>query len=337
MSENTVASPRFARVRALLYVVAALAIGAVLIIAMTWFVVGSAPRSQAIAVSADVRVSEFAALPDDDAYPAALAIDAEGTLYTGSYQSGALWSINPAGDIREIAGSRGRIGSVTGLDVDADGALIILDRIAPLEAKGAIIWRYAESQLEFIVEIPNDEALGVTLPDDIAVDDGGRIYVSDRAGKIMRYSIAGEHLGIWWSADCRIDCEPTGLAWDHAKDALLITDSESDAIYRVDAANGAAGDVSRIFVDRDDSGFGLDGIIATATGEVYVTLLAWNRVARLEDGELVELAKDFRGASDIAYDAASERLYVANWNQFSLGFGTRPQLPFALDVIDLSP
>ena len=75
----------------------------------------------------------------------------------------------------------------------------------------------------------------------------------------------------------------------------------------------------------------------TATGEIYVTLLAWNRAARLAEGELIELAKDFRGASDLAYDAASERLYVTNWNQFGLGFGTRPQLPFALDVIALSP
>ena len=226
---------------------------------------------------------------------------------------------------------------MTGLDVAADGALIILDRIAPLDAKGAIIWRYAEGRLEFIVEVPNDERSGVLLPDDIAVDDDGRIYVSDRAGKIVSFSMAGERLGIWWRADCRVDCAPTGLAWDHANGALLITDSEIDAVFRIDAANGAAGDVSRIFIDRDDKGFGLDGITVTAAGEIYVTLLAWNRAARLRDGELVELAKDFRGASDIAVDAASERLYVTNWNQFSLGFGTRPQLPFALDVIDLSP
>jgi len=49
------------------------------------------------------------------------------------------------------------------------------------------------------------------------------------------------------------------------------------------------------------------------------------------------LARDFRGASDVTYDADSDRLFVSNWNQFSLGFGTRPQLPFALDVIGLSP
>ena len=67
MTDPAAESQRFPRARALLFVIAALAIGAVLIIAMTWFVVGSAPRSQAIAVSADVTVSEFTTLPDEDA------------------------------------------------------------------------------------------------------------------------------------------------------------------------------------------------------------------------------------------------------------------------------
>ena len=75
----------------------------------------------------------------------------------------------------------------------------------------------------------------------------------------------------------------------------------------------------------------------TPEGEIFLALLAWNRVAKLQDGKLAILARDFRGSSDVAYDANSDRLFVTNWNQFSLGFGTRPQLPFALDVIDLSP
>jgi hypothetical protein len=45
------------------------------------------------------------------------------------------------------------------------------------------------------------------------------------------------------------------------------------------------------------------------------------------------LAKDFRGASDLAYDPARRRLYISNWNQFGLAFGTRPQLPFAIDMM----
>lgn len=336
MTESQAKPARYARTRALLFLVASLAIGALLIVAMTWFVIGSAPRAQAVAVAAGITVSEYVALPDNDAYPAALAIGSDGTLYTGSYQSGALWMISRGGDISEIPGSRARIGSVTGLDSAPDGTLYILDRITPLDAKGAVLWRYADGRLDALLEISD-----LALPEDIAVDSAGTIYLSDRkTGAVWAYAPASEALAVFWQLPCGETCAATGLAYDPAHDALLITDSESDIVYRVAASAasfGAAGRAERLFIDEADSGYGMDGITATPDGEIYIALLAWNRVAKLEDGKLVMLARDFRGASDVAYDAASDRLFVSNWNQFSLGFGTRPQLPFALDVIDLAP
>ncbi len=328
---------RFARTRALLFLAASLAIGALLIVVMTWFVIGSAPRAQAVAVASGITVSEYVALPDDDAYPAALAIGGDGRLYTGSYQSGALWAISRDGVLSEIPGSRERIGSVTGLDAAPDGALYILDRITPLDAKGAVVWRYADGELKAVVDIPNDEAKGLVLPEDIAVDSAALIYISDRkTGRVWRYTAGGEAIGLFWQMPCGETCAATGLAYDPAHDALLITDSETDAVFRV-AVNDSAGRAEVIYVDEADSGYGMDGITISPEGEIYIALLAWNRVAKLQDGELIMLARDFRGASDVAYDADTDRLFVSNWNQFSLGFGTRPQLPFALDVIDLSP
>lgn len=336
---------RFPRLRALLLLLLALAIGVVLIAAMTWFVIGSAPRSQAVALAEGVRVAEFAALPDDDAYPAALAIDADGTLYSGSYQTGALWSISPAGDVREIRGSRERIGSVTGLDIAPDNRLYILDRIAPLNAEGAVVWRYAKGELDRLFEIQAAAFFGNVLPDDIAVDSAGRIYISDRLGHVLRYSAAGEPMGeepmsengaaYWWLAPCNKQCEITGIAYDRANDALLIADPAAEAVYRVKITDGSAGDSATLIrAAEEKSDYGFDGIALSPSGNIYLALLNWNRVAGLEAGELVMLAKDFRGASDIAYDAARDRLYVTNWNQFGLAFGTRPQLPFAIDVIE---
>ena len=337
MTETDEKPTRFTRARALLFLLASLAIGALLIVVMTWFVIGSAPRTQAVAIDESITVREFVALPDDDAYPAALALGPDGTLYTGSYQSGALWSISREGAISEIEGSRDRIGSVTGLDVAPDGALLVLDRVSALDAKGAVIWRYAEGELSTIVEIPHDEEIGVVLPEDIAVDGAGTVYISDRkTGRVWRYAADGENLGIWWQLPCADVCAATGLAYDPANDDILVTDSEANAIYRVSLNDGANTDVLLV-ADENDKGFGLDGIAVTPAGEVYVALLGWNRVARLQDGELVMLAREFRGASDLAYDKMTDRLFVTNWNQFSLGFGTRPQLPFAVDVIELSP
>jgi sugar lactone lactonase YvrE len=330
----------FTRFRALLALLIALLIGAVVIIAMTWWVVGSAPRSQAVAEREGVSVSEFAALPDEDAYPAALAIAADGTVYTGSYQSGALWSISPEGAVSEIADSRERIGSITGLDLAPDGALYILDRLDALESKGAALWRYHAGHLSSIAQIPADPAIGLLLPDDIAVDSAGLIYISDRdPARVWRYSSGGENLGIFWRPPAGEAAAPTGLAYDARRKSILISDSAQDALYRVPASASelanAIDSTETLFKDRARKGYGFDGVDVTPGGEIYLALLAWNRAARLENGELQLLARDFRGASDLVYDATRHRLIVTNWNQFSLGFGTRPQLPFALDAVAL--
>ena len=342
MPESDSNPSSFTRFRALLALLITLLIGAVVMVAMTWWVVGSAPRSQAVAEREGVSVSEFAALPDEDAYPAALAIAGDGTVYTGSYQTGALWAISPDGDVSEIAESRSRIGSITGLDIAPAGDLLILDRIAALESKGAIVWRYQAGELTSVVQIPAEPTIGLQLPDDIAVDSAGQIYISDREpARVWRYSGDGENLGLFWRPPAGAEAAPTGLAYDPGRDAILISDSAQDAVYRVPAGAAdlatASAATETLFNDQGRNGYGFDGLDVSPSGEVYLALLAWNRAARLHKGELQMLARDFRGASDLVYDAANHRLIVANWNQFSLGFGTRPQLPFALDVIDLDP
>ena len=239
---------------------------------MTWFVIGAAPRSQAVAIADGLSVAEFTTLPDDDAYPAALAIDADGALYTGSYHSGALWSISPDGDAREIAGSRERIGAVSGLDIAPDGALLILDRIAPLDATGALVWRYVDGELTRLFEIQSEAFFGNVLPDDIAVDAAGRIYISDRLGHVLRYSEAGAPLGwdseaYWWLAPCRDVCEITGIAYDRANDALLIADPAAEAVYRVRTTAGLPGDFTTLLRGADlKQDFGFDGIAVSAGG-----------------------------------------------------------------------
>jgi sugar lactone lactonase YvrE len=344
--EQTKEQPsNFTRLSALLFLVGTVMVGALVIVLITWWVVGSAPRSTAIVIDESVTVDEYITLPDDDAYPAALAITDEGMLYTGSYKTGAIWSITSDGFITEIAEARDQIGAVSGLDIAPDGALIILDRIDALDTQGAIIWRYADGELSTIVKIPSDETIGIVLPDDIAVDDAGFIYITDRdPARVWRYTVAGVNQGVWWTpataSDNTADA-PTGLAYDAMNNAILITGSEQDTIYRVSATSADLGEAldntEILYVDSPANGYSMDGITVTASGEIYVALLGWNRVARLIDNELIMLARDFRGSSDVAYDSDKDALFVTNWNQFSLGFGTSPQLPFALDIVDLSP
>ncbi len=330
MTETDAKPTRRTRLRALFFLLLALLIGTALIVAMTWFVVGSAPRSRSLAVAENVLVREFATLPGDEAYPAALALAQDGTLYSGSYATGALWAIDLAGTVREISKADEQIGSVSGLDT-ADGALYILDRVTPLDAQGAVVWRYEAGSLESVVEIPPDRVDGVMLPDDIAVDRDGIIYISDRnPPRVLRYSDSLRSFETFWQPD-DISAAPTGLAYDSFRHALLVTDSANDAIFRVPVDAAAATEL--LFADLDERGYGFDGIDVAPDSDVYLALLGWNRAARLQNGELLMLARDFRGASDVALDAGRARLYVTNWNQFSLGFGTRPQLPFAIDVV----
>ena len=83
---------------------------------------------------------------------------------------------------------------------------------------------------------------------------------------------------------------------------------------------------------------GFDGVTVTPNGDIYVAALGQNGVARVAGGELTYIAGLFRGASDVDYSAAIDSLYVTNWNQTPLVIpGDQPQLPFALDIIDLSP
>lgn len=306
----------------------------------------NAPRTLAVPLVVDVTIEEFVQLPDEDAYPAALAIAVDGTLYTGSYVSGVIWIISPDGTIDEKGGSREFIGSVSGITVADDGAVYILDRIDPLESEGAIIWRSVEGELEEIARFSNDPQSGLVLPDDIALDVAGNIYISDfGADRVWRLDANGDNAEIWWTppeADS-LEIAPIGLAYHPVDDAILVTDPIQNTIYSVPvAADDPVAETEIIYSTTsatDQPGF--DGITVTSAGDIFVAGLGVNRVGQLIDGELNYIAGGFRGASDVAYDETRNLLYVTNWDQSHLQptqflafrVDTDPRLPFALDVI----
>ncbi|MCS7070107.1 MAG: hypothetical protein NZM00_01265, partial [Anaerolinea sp.] len=81
---------------------------------------------------------------------------------------------------------------------------------------------------------------------------------------------------------------------------------------------------------------GFDGITVTNDGTIYTAALGQNGIARVDDGDLDYIAGMFRGASDVAF-APPNRLYVTNFDQAALVLPLiQPQLPFAIDVIELS-
>lgn len=303
-------------------------------LAVILLIINTGERPQAQAAAPGVVVREFAALPDDDAYPASVAAAPDGSVYSGSYVSGALWRIAPDGSSSELAGTRGVLGAVSGLTVGPDGALYVVYLSGPaLAAAGGGVARVAPDGQITTFAAPAGDLL---LPDDIALDTQGRVYVSDRGRRaVLRFAPDGSAGAVWWAppASGETPAAPTGLAYDAATDTLIVTDSHLDDIYRL-SLDGQLVETLYTQAGRPDAP-GFDGVTAAPDGAIYAAAQAQNRVVRVADGALVTLAEGFRGVSDVDYRAG--RLYAANFDSFSLVVpAVQPRLPFALDVIELA-
>lgn len=304
-------------------------------LAVILLIINTGERPQARAAAPGVTVREFAALPGDDAYPASVAAAPDGSVYSGSYVTGALWRVAPDGSLSELAGTRGVLGAVSGLTVGPDGALYVVYLSGPaLAAVGGGVARVAPGGQITTFAAP---AGGLLLPDDIALDAQGRVYVSDRGRRaVLRFAPDGSAGAVWWTPpvpDGGMSAAPTGLAYDAATDTLIVTDSHLDDIYRL-SLDGQLVETLYAQAGRPDAP-GLDGVTAAPDGAIYAAARAQNRVVGVVGGALVTLAEGFRGVSDVDYRAG--RLYAANFDSFSLVVSAlQPRLPFALDVIELA-
>lgn len=317
--------------------------------------VQSTPRLEGVPLVADYTVTQYAALPDDDAYPATVAVDQQGTVYTGSYVTGAVWAINLSQEKREIPGTRDRIGSVSALTVAPDNTLYILDRVSPLATAGAKVWRLdADDTLTLVKDYSGASEDTLQLPDDLVVDTAGRIYITDRGidhnhDVVWRILPDGSE-GVWWQSPTVTNARayaPTGLGYNRETNRLYVVDSLLDILYEVPILEDGSAGEDQVLYDRrqgnDDTAPGFDGISVTDEGLIYLAGLGSNRVAVYDPntGLLTYLAGNFRGSADVAYDALTQRLFVVNWDQRSLlptpvlfiNVQTEPHLPFAIDVI----
>lgn len=307
-------------------------------LAVAYAGVNAGPRTTSIAMQDTVTVREWATLPGDDAYPAAMTIDPDGNVYTGSYLSGAIWRITPEGEVSEIPGTRDIIDAVSGLEWAQDG-LYVLTLSNPLAGTGMSLWRIRDKAApEKLFEA--DEANRIAY--DIARDGDGNLYVSyigvRQPSIIMIYPAAGEP-GVWWTAPD--NDRFTGITYDAANDRLIAVDTDKSILYAIPRSDPASASV--LYEHKVDPVPNFDDVVVAPDGMLYLAALGINRVAQLTpQGDLTYLAGAFRGSSRVAYDPARKRLYVNNWDQRSLlsdqvlfvKVDVTPKLPFALDVIE---
>jgi sugar lactone lactonase YvrE len=304
-----------------------------------YFNVSNYPRVKPIAVAEDVVVAEFATLPDDDSYPAALAVSSSGTLYTASYVSGAIWQIAPDASLSEIPQSREQIGSVISLEIAGDNTLYVLDHLDPINNGGAKLWRLDDAGLSLLLEIPSTT---ISQANDISIDSEGRLYISDlQGGKIFRFD--GTELSVWWQVPS-FDYAPAGLDYDAGNQRILISDGLRGEIYAI-ATTASDTEAERLILFDSVEDVGFNGIDLGANGRLYAADLLNNQVWEIELSQSAArvIAGYYRGSSTVAYDANSSRLFVNNWDQswlvpldyYFISLSFSPRLPFSVDVIDL--
>lgn len=294
-------------------------------------------RELARAILPGTTLREFAVLPDDDAYPAALASAPDGTLFSGSFASGVIWQIDARGRARELPGTREALYSISGLTVAKDGTLYILDGAIGAgqgSTNPAIYTLSPAGELQRFASVEEWQ-----LPDDIALDAAGNVYVSDwGADVVWRFTPNGEGT-IWWRPPINTvssPIDPIGLAYDATRGALLISDPIGGRIYRVPVLSEDPRAATETLYEHGEAPQppGFDGLTATAEGEIYLAALGRNQLLRLRAGALEIIAEGFRGISDVVH--VEGRLYVTNWDQVSLVSQLVPaRLPFAIDMIEL--
>ena len=321
--------------------------GLLLLGAVTFFLItttlNSAPRQTSQALLETVTVAQLAALPDNDAYPSTVAAGADGSVYTASYATGAIWRISPDGaSVTEIPNTRERFDGVTALAGRLDDTLLAVGFTASGESG---VWAvYSVTAAGEIAEFGRvTDAQGFVSPFDITLDRDGGVYVVDRSrADIWHWEPSGGAGELWWSMLTPPDNAsegnverpaPTGIAYDALTDSLLVTDPDANTVVRIPRDRSG----SQIIFRSSDARFppGLDGIAVAPDGTVYVTALDQKGVARIapESTELAYIAGNFRGPSDLAI-LPDGRIVVTNFDSASLVQpGIEPQLPFALDVV----
>ena len=203
-----------------------------------------------------------------------MAAAPDGTVYTGSFATGAIWQITPDGVVSEVPGTRDAIGAVMGMAVAPDGSLLVVDQLdTDPRSSGGKVMRVQDGSVTTFAD------MGFVAPNDIAIDCGGaRLRQRLRhAIEVWRFDADGSNGAVWWTPPAPAASTRraiTGLAYDPLRDAIIITDPEINDIYRVAVSDGTTELIYHHGDRANPPGF--DGATVTPDGTLYVAALGQN-------------------------------------------------------------
>ncbi len=163
-------------------------------------------------------------------YIADVALDAAGNFYVAeSHQHERITKLSPAGDILKTWGERGpapgQFSRIRALAFGPDGNLYVADacnhRLQVFSPEGVFLRTIGAGVLEY--------------PFDVAVAKDGTVYAVEwGAGRVQRFSPAGEPTGTWGSPGAGPDQldQPWALALD-SRGRLHVADSLNHRLHRV--------------------------------------------------------------------------------------------------------
>ncbi|MFF1560425.1 SMP-30/gluconolactonase/LRE family protein [Streptomyces sp. NPDC058279] len=244
----------------------------------------SAQATAAAPATATPRLSTAFALPGEKVYPEGIASDARtGTVYVGSYATGAVYRARPGQGTAEVflpAGTDGRH-TANGLAVDARGRLWVID-----STKGVAVYDTRTGARVAHFDTPGGAP---SFVNDLAITPDGTAYLTDSLRAVVyrvtpaRSATGSGPLEVAYDLSGQVTPGPAGsvtlngIVADPAGRFLLTVDMTAGDLHRIDLRTGA---LSRVTLHGGDLKHG-DGLQLSPGGVLRVahnttdTLTRW--------------------------------------------------------------